>query len=289
MCLAARVRALGRGRVAGDRGPRRACTCSACATSTPARRARSRPPALSAEIPDGVPLYVHLDTDVLDPSVMAAQFPVPDGWDARRLRAQLAELAAGCRIVGVEITALEDLARRRAGRRGDRSRCWTDLSGGRRVGAIAPCPGASHPSCSVAALAGCGGGEERAPAASADPRRSSRRSTPACDRTRTAAREGPRFPFRDFDPSNPDGAAARGRALLPEARQRGDRHGAHRGPARARPAGVASRRPTREMLGSLEALVAAMREQTRAAVAGARARMIEATDRRGRRLRHARA
>jgi len=33
---------------------------------------------------------------------------VPDGWDERRLRAQLAELAAGCRIVGVEITALED-------------------------------------------------------------------------------------------------------------------------------------------------------------------------------------
>ena len=63
---------------------------------------------VSAEIPDGVPLYVHLDTDVLDPSVMAAQFPVPDGWDARRLRAQLAELAAGCRIVGLEITALED-------------------------------------------------------------------------------------------------------------------------------------------------------------------------------------
>ena len=64
---------------------------------------------VSAEVPDGVPLYVHLDTDVLDPSVMAAQFPVPDGWDARRLRAQLAELAAGCRLVGVEITALEDV------------------------------------------------------------------------------------------------------------------------------------------------------------------------------------
>jgi arginase len=65
---------------------------------------------VSAEVPDGVPLYVHLDTDVLDPSVMAAQFPVPDGWDARRLQGQLAELAAGCRIVGIEITALEDLA-----------------------------------------------------------------------------------------------------------------------------------------------------------------------------------
>jgi arginase len=65
---------------------------------------------LSAEIPDGVPLYVHLDTDVLDPSVMAAQFPVPDGWDESRLTAQLAELAAGCRIVGVEVTALEDVS-----------------------------------------------------------------------------------------------------------------------------------------------------------------------------------
>ena len=63
---------------------------------------------LSAEIPEGVPLYVHLDADVLDPSVMAAQFAVPEGWDERRLRAQLAELAAGCEIVGVEITAVED-------------------------------------------------------------------------------------------------------------------------------------------------------------------------------------
>jgi len=76
----------------------------------PGEKAEAEAAGLSAEIPDGVPLYVHLDTDVLDPSVMAAQFPVPDGWDGRRLAAQLAELAAGCRIVGVEITALEDLA-----------------------------------------------------------------------------------------------------------------------------------------------------------------------------------
>jgi arginase len=65
---------------------------------------------LSAEVPEGVPLYVHLDTDVLDPSVMASQFPVPGGWDERRLRAQLAELAAGCTILGIEVTALEDPA-----------------------------------------------------------------------------------------------------------------------------------------------------------------------------------
>jgi arginase len=63
---------------------------------------------VSAEVPDGVPLYVHLDTDVLDPSLMAAQFPAPDGWDEKRLHAQLSELAAGCRIVGLEVTALED-------------------------------------------------------------------------------------------------------------------------------------------------------------------------------------
>jgi arginase len=65
---------------------------------------------LSAEVPDGVPVYVHLDADVLDPSVMTARFPVPGGWDERRLRAQLAELAAGCRILGVEVTAVEDPA-----------------------------------------------------------------------------------------------------------------------------------------------------------------------------------
>jgi arginase len=65
---------------------------------------------LSADVPEGVPLYVHLDTDVLDPSVMMSQFPVPGGWDERRLRAQLAELAAGCTILGVEVTALEDPA-----------------------------------------------------------------------------------------------------------------------------------------------------------------------------------
>jgi len=74
----------------------------------PGEEAEVTAAGISAEIPEGVPVYVHLDTDVLDPSVMAAQFPVPDGWDERRLRAELALLAADRRIVGVEITALED-------------------------------------------------------------------------------------------------------------------------------------------------------------------------------------
>jgi arginase len=76
----------------------------------PGEEAEAREAGLSAEVPDGVPVYVHLDADVLDPSVMRAQFPVPAGWDERRLTAQLAELAAGCRIVGVEVTGVEDPA-----------------------------------------------------------------------------------------------------------------------------------------------------------------------------------
>ena len=74
----------------------------------PGEQEEAEAAGLSAEVPEGVSLYVHLDADVLDPSVMAAQFAVPEGWDERRLRAQLAELAAGCEIVGVEITAVED-------------------------------------------------------------------------------------------------------------------------------------------------------------------------------------
>jgi arginase len=63
---------------------------------------------VQADVPVGVPLFVHLDVDVLDPSELASQFPVPGGWSLTRLEAQLAELAAGCEIVGLEVTAMED-------------------------------------------------------------------------------------------------------------------------------------------------------------------------------------
>jgi arginase len=63
-----------------------------------------------SDVPEGVTVYVHLDADVLANDVMAAQFPAPGGWDEKRLKAQLAELAATCRIAGVEVTALEDPA-----------------------------------------------------------------------------------------------------------------------------------------------------------------------------------
>jgi arginase family enzyme len=59
-------------------------------------------------VPHHGPVYVHLDCDVLDPSVFTSQFPVPGGMNIEGLRALLAGL--GDRIVGIEVTALEDPA-----------------------------------------------------------------------------------------------------------------------------------------------------------------------------------
>jgi arginase family enzyme len=59
-------------------------------------------------VPAAGPVYVHLDVDGLDPSVMPVQFPVPDGLALDEVRDALAALAADRRLVGIEITALED-------------------------------------------------------------------------------------------------------------------------------------------------------------------------------------
>jgi arginase len=56
---------------------------------------------------DGAPVYVHLDVDVLDESIMPAQFPAPGGLTEERLRDLLEVVADSCEVVGVEITALE--------------------------------------------------------------------------------------------------------------------------------------------------------------------------------------
>ena len=58
-------------------------------------------------VPESGPVYVHLDLDALDPSVLPAQFPVPDGMDAGEIRDILAELVDAGRLVGIEVTALE--------------------------------------------------------------------------------------------------------------------------------------------------------------------------------------
>jgi arginase len=59
-------------------------------------------------VPHHGPVYVHLDCDVLDPAVHRSQFPVPGGMGLDGLGALLAGL--GDRVVGVEVTALEDPA-----------------------------------------------------------------------------------------------------------------------------------------------------------------------------------
>jgi arginase family enzyme len=50
-------------------------------------------------------VFVHLDLDVLDPTVMPAKFPAPGGLSDGGLRTLLAEVAEAVELVGVEITA----------------------------------------------------------------------------------------------------------------------------------------------------------------------------------------
>ena len=59
-------------------------------------------------VPEDGPVYVHLDVDGLDPDVMPVQFPVPGGLQLEDVREVLSKLAADGRLVGIEITALED-------------------------------------------------------------------------------------------------------------------------------------------------------------------------------------
>jgi arginase len=57
-----------------------------------------------AALPADAPLYVHVDTDVLDPSLTPdAGFPAPGGWSVERMRDELAVLGASGRVVAVSI------------------------------------------------------------------------------------------------------------------------------------------------------------------------------------------
>jgi arginase family enzyme len=64
-------------------------------------------PAEVADAARGERAFLHLDLDILDPSVMAAGVPAPGGLSADELRALLAELAGAAELIGVEITAFE--------------------------------------------------------------------------------------------------------------------------------------------------------------------------------------
>jgi arginase len=64
-------------------------------------------PAEVADAPRGVRVYVHLDMDVLDPSILPSQFPVDHGLSDTGLRTLLAELKRDADVVGLEVTAFE--------------------------------------------------------------------------------------------------------------------------------------------------------------------------------------
>lgn len=53
----------------------------------------------------GLPVFVHVDLDVLDPATLPARNPVPGGMTPRGLRHFLDEIARTCEIVGAEVTS----------------------------------------------------------------------------------------------------------------------------------------------------------------------------------------
>ena len=54
---------------------------------------------------EGLPVFVHLDLDVLDPAVLPAPFPAPGGWSFNRLRDVLVTLVDGVELIGAEVTS----------------------------------------------------------------------------------------------------------------------------------------------------------------------------------------
>ena len=63
-------------------------------------------PSRLADALAGREVFVHLDLDVLDPSVVDGfPFPVPGGFSAEGLRRMLAEVAGVATVVGVEVTS----------------------------------------------------------------------------------------------------------------------------------------------------------------------------------------
>jgi arginase family enzyme len=62
-------------------------------------------PSRLADALAGRELFIHLDLDVLDPSVVDGfGFPAPGGFSAEGLRRMLAEVARAANVVGIEVT-----------------------------------------------------------------------------------------------------------------------------------------------------------------------------------------
>jgi arginase family enzyme len=113
MCLAAACGAWDAGLTEGRIDPSRVVLCGVRDLDGAEEQLLKRtgvrnvhPSDLADEL-DGERVYVHLDLDVLDPSVLPAQFPVEGGLSDGGLRTLLGEVAGVSELVGVEITAFE--------------------------------------------------------------------------------------------------------------------------------------------------------------------------------------
>jgi arginase len=71
-------------------------------------------PSELADVLDGRPVFVHLDLDVVDPTILPAKFPAPGGLSDGGLRTLLGEVSEAVDLIGTEITGLlaPDRARR---------------------------------------------------------------------------------------------------------------------------------------------------------------------------------
>jgi arginase len=61
-------------------------------------------PGLLADALEDREVFIHLDLDVLDPSILPASFPVSGGLSDGGLRTLLGEVAGACDVIGCEIT-----------------------------------------------------------------------------------------------------------------------------------------------------------------------------------------
>ena len=69
--------------------------------------ARIERPSLLGETLGGRQVFVHLDCDVLDPSILPAAFPAEGGLSDGGLRLLLEEVVESCDVIGCEITAFQ--------------------------------------------------------------------------------------------------------------------------------------------------------------------------------------
>jgi arginase family enzyme len=69
----------------------------------------SRPGLLAEALADRE-VFVHLDLDVLDPSIITSPFPVTGGLSDGGLRTLLTEVASACELIGCEIAGFHDPA-----------------------------------------------------------------------------------------------------------------------------------------------------------------------------------